>query len=300
MNVQIAICTWNRAPSLARTLSAIQRLVVPDDWNLQTIVVDNGSTDQTPQVIERFADRIPLVSAHEPCQGHSHARNRAVRLADSDWLIWTDDDVCPDAEWLVAYARAIASRPECDFFGGPIRVQFEGSPPAWIGENWEKLRGCFAERLLGDEPLSFSEQRLPYGANWCLRTELQKRFPYRASTGRRGDQVVGHDEVDVMRRMLSEGHAGQWVPGAAVEHMIDARRQTIDFVCRYFVGQGRILVRENRGWTVDIKQLRRTARWETWCGRLKRRWTRSDVWLSHLIHGALAQGQAEALQRGSE
>jgi len=297
MHVQIAICTWNRAPLLNTTLTAIERLKVPDDWRLQTIVVDNHSTDDTAHVIEQFADRIDLITSYEPRQGHSHARNRAIEIADSDWLIWTDDDVCPDSDWLAAYDLAIKQYPECAFFGGPIRVRFEGTPPAWIRDNWDKLKGCYAERLLGDDSLEFTPQRLPYGANWSVRTELQKGVRYRPGTGRQGHQVVGHDEFGVMRQMLEQGYEGRWVPQATVEHRIDSARQTIHYVQRYFQGQGRMLVAENRAWTDDRRQLERTARWETWCGRLKRPWTRSDVWLSHLIHGALARGQVEAMKQ---
>ncbi len=295
MLFEIAICTWDRSSSLARTLDALTRLSVPPQDSWRVLVIDNNSHDETPAVIDTFRDRLPLVAQREPEQGHSAARNRAVAEARGDWLLWTDDDVIPDPDWLVQYRAAISEFPDCSFFGGPITVKFDPPAPQWIHEQWDKLRGCYAERQLGNESVGFTPHRLPYGANWCVRTELQKSLTYCPSTGRRGSEVTGHDELAVMRQMLERGLRGRWVPRASVQHVIDARRQTSNYVARYFEGQGRRLVIEGRAWTDDIRQLRRTARWELACARVKRPWASSEEWVSHLIHGSLARGQWLAL-----
>lgn len=296
MFFEIAICTWNRSSSLARTLQALTRLNAPPDDSWRVLVIDNNSRDETPSVVDSFRDQLPLVSKREPELGHSAARNRAVAEASGDWLLWTDDDVIPNPDWLVHYRNAISEFPDDVFFGGPIRVAFDPPAPQWIHEQWDKLGGCYAERQLGNEPVAFTPNRLPYGANWCVRTDLQKTLTYCSSTGRRGSEVTGHDELLVMRQLLERGFGGRWVPQAEVQHVIDAARQTPGYIARYFEGQGRRLAHEGRAWTDDVEQLRRTARWELGCARVKRHWTRSEVWVSHLIHGSLARGQWLALR----
>ena len=84
-------------------------------------MVDNGSTDHTQQVLERFeSQNFPIQTIEEPRQGHSICRNRAIEAANGDFLIWTDDDVVVSQNWLVSYAAAFSQRPDVSFWGGPI------------------------------------------------------------------------------------------------------------------------------------------------------------------------------------
>ena len=105
MNVttaSILICTFNRAPLLREALKAMSALTPPVDCDVEIIVVDNNSTDTTPQVIADAAARSPfrLVSLTETAQGKSFALNRGLLAATGDVIALTDDDVWPDREWL--------------------------------------------------------------------------------------------------------------------------------------------------------------------------------------------------------
>jgi glycosyltransferase involved in cell wall biosynthesis len=100
------------------------------DW--EVVVVDNGSTDDTPGVLKSFAGRLPLRNVVETRRGHSPARNRAVDTANGDYLLWTDDDVIVEPGWLAAYADAFARWPQAAVFGGPIRARFDPPPPKWL------------------------------------------------------------------------------------------------------------------------------------------------------------------------
>ena len=80
MLVTVAICSLNHAESLRRTLESLAVMEVPDlDW--EVLVVNNGCTDHTDQVIAAFADRLPMRCEVEPERGLSRARNRAVDSA---------------------------------------------------------------------------------------------------------------------------------------------------------------------------------------------------------------------------
>ncbi len=297
--VDIAICTWNRAALLACTLDSFSRLLVEPSFRLNIIIVDNNSTDSTPEVIKsfqksKFAKSNSVVAMRETRQGHTFSRNRAVEAADSDLMIWTDDDVEVQNDWVTRYVDAANQNPEVTFWGGEIIPRFEGQTPKWILENWDALKGCFAARTF-DGDLELDLSRLPYGANFAIRTKAQKEFHFDESLGRRGDQVLGEDELDLFRRLLSAGKRGQWVPGAGLEHVIPKDRASEKYVFDYFVGQGRALVTKGNPWHEDHDRMTNEAKSEYQKYKLKRLVSGSQVWVSHMLRSALAQGQAEGL-----
>lgn len=299
--VDIAICTWNRCELLAQTLKSFSELIIPESVQLQVLVVDNHSTDRTPEVIRNFqstafAQRCSVVSLTEHQQGHTFSRNRAIGSATGDLILWTDDDVIVDSGWIEKYVSAANNSPNHSFWGSVIEPRFPSGMPQWIERNWEILRGCFAHRDLGEEQLEFTDSKLPYGANFAIRTSVQKEFAFDFELGRRGDEVLGEDELDLMRRMIAAGHCGHWIPGATVEHVIPPERATEQYVYDYFVGQGQALVAKGDPWHTDSDKMKREAASEKTKYRLKRRLSSSQSWVSHLIRSALAQGQFEALR----
>ncbi len=216
-------------------------------------------------------------------------------------MIWTDDDVEVDIHWLTAYTTAIQKFQNSIFFGGPIQPVFASGQPSWIQENWEKLKGCFAERQLGETSFPFSRNKLPYGANFAIRTDIQKQNPFNTELGRQGDSVVGHDEITLFHNLLEQGYEGHWIPSARLSHMIGPERQTASYIRKYFIGQGRMLVASGQQWNSNAKQLARQSRWELFCSRIKRLIANSDTWTSHLICSALAEGQyLELTDRSTE
>ena len=212
MLVEIAICTWNRSGLLKQTLQSLCSLNIPASVEWQVLVVDNNSSDDTSAVIESMSDSLPIVSLFEASQGHTIARNAAVRHAQGDLLLWTDDDCKFNPDWLANYCREFENS-KFDFWGSTITPEFiSGKTPEWISENWDICKGCFASRDLGSQKIELTADGLPYGANFAVRTAIQKQYPFDESLGRQGSRVTGEDELDFMRRLLKAGHQGLWVP----------------------------------------------------------------------------------------
>ncbi len=296
MRVQIAICTWNRARLLDRTLDAMRHLDVPPEVSLELLLVDNNCSDDTQEVIRHYADMFDIRSLSESKQGHSHARNRAIEAADGDLLLWTDDDVLVDEAWLAGYVAAARSQPEMAFWGGPIIPRFDQRRPRWLKENWKICKSCFAARDLGDRTVEFDRSVLPYGANFGVRTAVQAQFRFDPRLGRQGSLVLGDDEIDVLRRLLEKGHRGCWLPDAKVQHLIPPERTTESFVGEYYFGQGKREAMQN--WRNAGSKWR--LRWEGWTHRclyrVKRPYAASKVWLTHLVRSSLARGKLQGLQ----
>ena len=301
MKITIAICTWNRSRLLRQTLESIEQTRRPTALDWQVVVVDNNSTDDTRTVVDTFLDRMPVKYVLETQQGHAVSRNTAIANATGDYIIWTDNDTIVDPGWLQAYASAFEQNPEAAFFGGPIIPVFEKGKPDWLDATWKKCKGVYAERDLGDEKIELGSGIFPYGANFAIRTETQKQFLYDTADGRKGSQMVGDDEIRVLRSVWAAGNRGYWIPAASLQHVIPDDRATTKYIGCYFVGQGITNVRlEKVDKTSSTAWREAMACQFKW--RLKRYLSEPEEWVSHLIRANLSWGEYLAIrsQTGSE
>ena len=101
-DVTVILCTLNRGILLA---AALQKVAVVIRGNapakVELLVVDNGSTDTTPAVIQQFIAENPDIAAHtvhEPKRGLATARNAGMKHACGRILMFCDDDaeLAPD------------------------------------------------------------------------------------------------------------------------------------------------------------------------------------------------------------
>ena len=312
LTVTVAICTHDRAAILDRTLASMAELTVPPNVDWRVLVVANACSDDTPSVLRAWATELPLTHVVEERRGHSHARNRAVTEAEGDLLIWTDDDVRVAPAWLETYVDARRRWPDAAFFGGPVRPDFEGKPPAWLSRAFaehEAVRAAYAARDLGSEPMVIrSSDHLPYGANMALPLEVQRRHAFDPRLGRSGRDLVGGDELAVLEALLEEGATGRWLPDAEVEHLIPEERQKIGYLRRYFRDQGRVA--EPLPEDMPVATLFGRPRWAFRAGLeetakllVRRPFARPEVWVDHLVrasfaHGALLGPPEESEHRG--
>jgi len=106
--VSIIICTRNRGNDLRQTLETIGALDVPADLPAEVLVVDNGSTDHTSEVVHHIKMlRMPVRCVHEPRKGKGYAYNTGLAEAKGDIFLFTDDDVRPPANWIDGMCRPI-------------------------------------------------------------------------------------------------------------------------------------------------------------------------------------------------
>src|SRR5437764_7580197 len=88
--ITVAICTFNRAESLRRTLDSLAAMRLPSDLAWEIVIVNNNSTDHTNGVIDEYLNRLPIRREWEPHPGLSNARNRAIDAAQGKYIVWTD------------------------------------------------------------------------------------------------------------------------------------------------------------------------------------------------------------------
>ena len=121
MDVSIVICTCNRAEDLKQTLESLAGIEIPEGLKTELILVDNASTDATPEVIALFkSKRFEKRCFHEARPGQARARNKGLREAAGDVILFTDDDVRFDIYWLQEMIAAL--RAGCQAVTGEIRI----------------------------------------------------------------------------------------------------------------------------------------------------------------------------------
>ena len=131
MDCSIIICTRNRAEALQQTLGSIRKLEVPSDLQVELILVDNGSSDRTNEVI-RSARLSKMTVRHLYAEnpGKSRALNLAISKAEGSVLLFTDDDVEPASDWIEKMARPLLEM-RCDAVTGNVSLGEELRRP-WL------------------------------------------------------------------------------------------------------------------------------------------------------------------------
>jgi len=128
MEVTVVVPTSGRAGYLEVTLDSLrgQRSAVAHEL----LVVDDGSTDATPDVAERYGARLVR---HGERRSLNAARNTGLREAGGELIAFVDDDVFVPPGWLDALAEGARRHPDADAFGGSERVVPRRDRTAGIG-----------------------------------------------------------------------------------------------------------------------------------------------------------------------
>src|SRR5262249_31588358 len=99
----VIIPTYNRAGRISHCLEAMR--TQESGCEFEIIVVDDGSTDETLRVLQRFSE-VRIISQSNA--GPAAARNRGVREASGEIVLFTDDDCEPFPNWLTEMLRPFA------------------------------------------------------------------------------------------------------------------------------------------------------------------------------------------------
>ncbi len=129
--LSVVIPCYNAAATLARQLEAMARQTWPGTWEL--VFVDNGSTDDSRAIAERFLETIPnmrIIEAKEG-QGTSYAVNRGVEAARGRLILLADADDQVDEGWMAAMAEALKTTE----LAAP-RFDVEALNEPWVTKFW--------------------------------------------------------------------------------------------------------------------------------------------------------------------
>ncbi|VVM05748.1 Putative mycofactocin biosynthesis glycosyltransferase MftF [Methylacidimicrobium cyclopophantes] len=214
--ISVIVCNFNGGRFLGDCIRSLQQLQYPD---FEIIVVDDGSTDGSRKLLETF-EGIRVI--HQENGGLSVARNRGIAAAEGEVLAFTDADCVVDEDWLYFLASAFQSG-DLAGVGGPNIAP----PPATAVEAVIAAAPGSPSHVLLTDRLA---EHLP-GCNMAFRrTALEK------IGGFVPEFRVAGDDVDLCWRLLDQGFALGFSPGALVWHR---RRSTVSAYLRQQAGYGK-------------------------------------------------------------
>ena len=241
MKISVVICTWNRAALLDQALTSLSSLRVPPEIDWELIVVNNHCTDNTDNIIAKHAAHLPIQRFYEPRQGLSCARNTAINAASGDLILWTDDDVLVDPDWLASHAAAAQRWPENAYFGGTIEVSYSSPPPRWVTANLGILSAMLVARVFNCPEGRFPDDEIPFGANMSFRRQVFDQYRFDPAFGRRGKSLRLGEEFGLILKLRKEGDWGIWVPSAKVKHFVPPERLTFFYLVWWAYVSGRTI-----------------------------------------------------------
>ena len=228
--ISVAICTRDRADELQPCVEALVAHGASAD-GCEVLIVDNGSSDKTPQLAAAFAQRHPGVRVvHEDTPGLCRARDAGAAAARTPVVVYIDDDARPGPGWVEALRDAFADD-DVVIAGGPIVGLWpDGRREAWPPAGRESLLGVLDLGDADQEPAL--PEHGPWGGNFAVRTAALREiggFDERFGAGARG--WLGGDEVYVSHLIRRAGLGRtRFVAHAAVGHRCEKSRCTDSYL----------------------------------------------------------------------
>jgi len=219
-SVAVVVCTRNGEARIAACVDSLLASRHPID---EIVVVDDGSTDSTSEIVNGYVARGVKLVTITP-SGLSAARNHGAATTSSKWIAYTDDDCEVDEDWIAELLDA-ATRHRWDAVGGPnvtpARVDKAGPTETVV----DHAVGTASAVLLDD----LRAEHLP-GCNIII-----SRAAFHAVGGFRVNYQIAGDDVDICWQLLDAGFVLGYQPSAMVWHH---RRASIFGYFKQQIGYG--------------------------------------------------------------
>ena len=234
--ISVIICTYNREDVLGKCLN---HLVNQSDLDFEWVLINNNSTDSTDSIISEFITENPSINIKyfiELNQGLSYARNRGVKEASGDILVFIDDDSFPFPNYIQKLKTFLKKYPEAKAGGGKIVPFWESMPPSWMSKYLLSLVSAID---IGNKVKLFKGRSFPIGANMFVHKELFEQYGmFNVKLGRKGKNMEGAEEKDLFLRIKKANIIVYYVPDVCVEHWVPDSRLTKEFFTKQALAIG--------------------------------------------------------------
>lgn len=192
--ISVIIPAYNAGKFIARCLEGLQQQTLPR-VRFEIIVVDDGSTDNTAEVVEQ-ARLANLLLASQPNAGPAAARNTGIRLATAPLVAFLDSDCVPRPDWLENLLLPMKKRP--DLLGLEGKTVPEARPLSPLDHFIDNPNGGYY-----------------WTCNIAYRTETLREI----GGFDEGFPMAASEDIDLAQRVLKLGKI-EFTPNACVEHLI--------------------------------------------------------------------------------
>jgi glycosyltransferase involved in cell wall biosynthesis len=243
--LSILIATRNRADILASCLdAAVISLNKAGLDNAEFIVVNNGSTDNTQQVLDAWTAQssYPVRALYEAEAGLSCARNRALHAALGEYVLFTDDDCHLTPEYVSDFLAYINSDTEATMRSGSVILGDDRDLPLTIklyteNREWKRPMSISEEgRLLGDALI---------GCNFTAPRQICLQIGDFDTLLGAGKPCKASEDTDYFYRAYLNGNRLQVVPNMVVRHFHGRRtaEERDRLLANYAIGNGALIIK---------------------------------------------------------
>ncbi|MBT0895217.1 glycosyltransferase [Geobacter hydrogenophilus] len=229
---------------MKRVLISLASQTVGQDF-FEVIVVDNGPTSETAEVVNSFVDSIAnLRYLQEPAPGLHNARHRGMCEASAEFLVFADDDIEAFPCWLEGVWQGF-TRHNAALVGGRNLPRWEVEPPGWLKRLWsgdnegERFLSYLSILDFGDHEKEIDPFYV-WGCNFSIRKKvLLEAGGFHPDS--MPDQLLhlrGDGESHVSRFIAARGYGSVYVPSASVFHFVPKSRMTVDYFRKRAFSQG--------------------------------------------------------------
>jgi glycosyltransferase involved in cell wall biosynthesis len=249
LDLSIVFATCRRADTLQPMLDRMCMLNSRGiSWEI--LIVDNADDPATRALAENYTQRLPVHYSVETRPGKNFALNSVVDAVRGDLVLFTDDDILPEVDWLQEVKAGTERWPDCNVFGGRIlphlpdpdaKIPFEDSffmRCAYVIADWDLPEGYYPEA---------QENGCVWGPNMVIRRcVFDKGYRFNTSVGPNGTDYIMGSETELTGRLFKAGMKAVYLPGSLVYHQI--RKEQLDYrwLCGRYYRFGRYAAYRSR------------------------------------------------------
>ena len=243
LKVSVIIPTYNRANELADLLNSLCEINQSKE-EFEILIIDNNSNDETSKVAESFKDKLPNLKYYfETTPGLHAARHRGLMESTNELLIFCDDDILPNPDWINGVRAAFADN-SVQLVTGKIVPYYQHTPPDWLQGMWNKDHfgkslGWLTLLDLGEE-----QKEIPAGYIWGANFAVRKQAVISAG-GFHPDSMPpellkyrGDGETGLARKIAEQHGKAIYHPMCNVLHKVPSKRMTLEYFHKRAFAQG--------------------------------------------------------------
>lgn len=235
MYISIIIPTLNRSAFLNDVLDSIMEMDKPD-MEYEVIVVDNGSTDSTKDVVHNAINRCDVIKyIFEPNKGLHNARHAGLKSSSGKWIAYLDDDIYLSNSWLRSI-HDIKLEDDIALITGRVMPDYEISPPIWVNDLWQKTKYgniciCYSLCDLGNELINIPAT-YAFGCNFIIKRSVLLECCGFHPDGVPDDQIMyrGDGETSVARKIERMGLSTIYSPNIEITHRITKQQLAKEYI----------------------------------------------------------------------
>ena len=219
MKASIIIPTFNRSDVIIRSLETwTTQTLCSDDF--EVIVVDNNSTDNSEALIKDFIrSRSNFHYLKELKPGSTNARHAGAKLAQSEVLIFADDDGLFNESCIEEIVNVYQQNIEVVAVAGKIDIAWDKTPPGWIAP-YEFMLG---KLNYGNEVLVGTDLYLNGGLFSIKKSIFEELGGFNPDLV--GNYLVGDGDTGLVIKLHRQKRLIGWTPYASMQHLQFVNRQ---------------------------------------------------------------------------